>query len=405
MTTLHRSLGCFAVMVAVAMTAGPMPVAARTLGPTPVAATTAPSSRAVCGPAAPGEASCLARVSVDRPAAGTGTGPGSPDGLNPADLQAAYRLPSGTAGTGQTVAVIDAYDDPHAEADLGTYRRTFGLPPCTTASGCFRKLNENGGTAYPKGDAGWAEEISLDIDAVSAACPNCHIILVEASTAKFLDLGTAVNTAVASGANVVNNSYGGPESSNDTVFDSQYFNHPGVAITASTGDSGFGVSYPASSRFVTAVGGTTLSRDSSARGWSETAWSGSGSGCSVVEPQAPWQAADPAIPAVCGGRAVADVAAVADPDTGVSVYDTYKVGGWGVVGGTSVGSALVAGVYGLAGNAASAGGGSYVYAHASGLFNVVSGSNGSCGGTALCTAGVGWNGPTGLGTPDGTAAF
>ena len=378
----------------------------------------------------PGTASCNSRMLVrpsGQPFATTG-----PSGYGPADLQNAYKLTSASssAGSGQTVAIVDAYDDPNAESDLGVYRSTYGLPACTTANGCFHKVNESGvAGSYPTADAGWATEISLDIEMVSAICPQCHILLVEASSANQSDLSAAENTAARLGANAISNSYGGSEASSETASDSSY-NHPGIAITASSGDSGYGVEYPAASPYVTAVGGTTLNSASNARGWTESAWSGAGAGCSSYEAKPSWQH-----DAGCAKRTVADVSAVADPNTGVAVYDTYGGGGgnaficaltgtdcpqptgWFVVGGTSVSSPIIASVYALAGNATSVTYGSYPYGHAASLFDVTSGSDGggaagflglggtsSCG-SYLCNAGPGYDGPTGLGTPDGTGAF
>ena len=333
----------------------------------------------------------------------TGFASSSPSGYNPADLQSAYKLPSSTAGSGQTVAIVDAYDDPNAESDLGVYRSQFGLPPCTTANGCFKKVDQNGGTNYPRANGGWAQEISLDLDMVSAVCPNCHIILVEATTNSLTNLGTAVNEAAKLGANAISNSYGGGESSSETSYDTSYYRHPGIVVTASAGDSGYGVEYPAASQYVTAVGGTTLTKASNTRGWSETVWSGTGSGCSAYEPKPSWQT-----DTGCSHRTVGDVAADADPNTGVSVYDSYKyqgLSGWLVFGGTSVASPIIASVYALAGNSSSVTYGSYPYSHTSSLFDVISGSNGSCGGSYLCTGEVGYDGPTGNGTPDGTGGF
>ena len=352
----------------------------------------------VCGAAAPGYARCHALIRVD----GVTPNASSPSGYNPADLQSAYNLPSATAGSGQTVAIVDAYDDPSAESDLGVYRSQFGLSACTTANGCFRKVNQSGGTKYPKANGGWAQEISLDLDMVSAVCPNCHILLVEASSNSFANLSAAVDEAAALGANAISNSYGGGEYSNE-VSDQSHYNHPGAAVTASSGDSGYGVQFPAASQFVTAVGGTSLSRDGSARGWGETAWSGAGSGCSAYIAKPSWQT-----DAGCARRTVADVSADADPNTGVSVYDSFAYrgqSGWLVFGGTSVASPIIASVYALAGNAATVNYGSYPYSHVSALFDVISGSNGSCGGSYLCTAGPGYDGPTGLGTPNGSAGF
>ena len=210
---------------------------------------------------APGYAACTALRRTDAGARSFGP---AVSGLTPANLQSAYKLGSG--GSGKTVAIVDAYDDPNAEKDLATYRSNFGLPACTTANGCFKKVNQTGGTSYPTGDTGWSEEISLDIDMVSAICPSCHILLVEATSPSYANLGTAVNTAVRLGATAVSNSYGGGESSAETSYDT-YYNHPGVAITVSSGDSGYGVEYPAASRYVTAVGGTHLTTSSTSRGW------------------------------------------------------------------------------------------------------------------------------------------
>ncbi len=329
-------------------------------------------------------------------------------GYTPCDLISAYALPSATAGSGQTVGIVDAYDDPNAESDLNTYRSAFGLSACTTANGCFRKVNQSGGTSYPQANGGWAQEISLDLDMVSAICPNCHILLVEASSSSLTNLGTAVNEAATLGATEISNSYGGGESSSDTTYDSSYYHHPGIAITASSGDSGYGLEYPAASQYVTAVGGTTLTKASNTRGWTETAWNGAGSGCSADDPQPSWQGSVSNITTNCGNRAVADVSSDADPNTGVDVYDSYAyqgLSGWLVFGGTSVASPTIASVYALAGNASSVTYGSYPYSHTSALNDVTSGSNGSCGGTALCTSTTGWDGPTGLGTPNGTGGF
>jgi subtilase family serine protease len=354
-------------------------------------------SRHACGPATTGAARCHALVVTDR--SGTPLATSTPSGYGPADLRSAYRL-AATGGTGQTIGIVDAYNDPNAEADLGAYRAQYGLGACTTANGCFRKVDQNGGTSYPKASGGWSQEISLDLDMASAICPNCHILLVEAASSSLTSLGTAVNTAARLGATTISNSYGGAESSAETSWDSSYFNHPGIAITVSSGDSGYGVQYPAASQYVTAVGGTSLARASNARGWSESAWSGAGSGCSVFESKPSWQAGPD-----CANRTVADVSADADPSTGVAVYDTYHAGGWLVFGGTSVASPIIAGVYALAGNAGSLTYGSFAYGHTSSVFDVTIGSNGSCGGSYLCTAGPGYDGPTGLGTPNGVGAF
>ncbi|HXD63321.1 MAG TPA: hypothetical protein VNV17_01830, partial [Solirubrobacteraceae bacterium] len=305
-------------------------------------------------------------------------------------------------------------------SDLATFRKAYGLPACTTANGCFKQVNQNGATSpLPSGDYGWAEEESLDVDAVSSACPTCHILLVEASSASTAALSKAENSAAkAAGVVAISNSYGGSEASSETSSDGSY-NHPGLAITVSSGDDGFGVEYPAASQFVTAVGGTTLTQASNTRGWTESAWSGAGSGCSSFEPKPSWQH-----DTGCAKRTVADVSADADPNSGLGVYDTYNncgsssscdilieegvaegLDGWAQVGGTSLSSPLIASVYALAGNTAAITYGSFPYSHTTSLFDVTSGSNGSCSPSYLCTAGTGYDGPTGLGTPNGTGAF
>ncbi len=348
---------------------------------------------AVCA-GEPDSGRCHAQVVTDErgnPAATT-----APTGLGPADFASAYKLTAG--GAGQTIAIVDAYDDPNAEQDLAVYSQTYGLPQCTSASGCFTKVKQAG---LKRVDQGWALETSLDVQVAHALCPGCRILLVEGKTNSFANLMWAVDYAAAH-ANVVSNSYGAGEFSGETSNDF-HFDHPGVAFTVSSGDSGFGVEYPAASRFVTAVGGTTLQRDSSARGWSETAWSGAGSGCSAFEAKPSWQA-----DTGCARRTVADVSAVADPASGASVYDSVGYQGqtgWFKVGGTSLAAPLVAGVYALAGNASGTLYGSYPYSHTSSLFDVISGSNGSCGGSYLCTARPGFDGPTGLGSPNGVGGF
>jgi subtilase family serine protease len=341
---------------------------------------------------------------------------GSPGGYEPCDLQSAYGLYQASAtpfNAAPTVAIVDAYDDPNAASDLGTYRSEFGLPPlsCGGGSPCFTKVGQAGG-ALPTANGSWAQEISLDLDMVSAVCPHCNILLVEASTPSYANLGAAENYAASvAGVVAISNSYGGSDSSSDSTYDA-YYHHPGIAITVSSGDSGYGVEYPASSQYVTAVGGTTLSPANNARGWSETVWGSAGSGCSANEPRLSWQQSLAGVSAVCTTRVEADVSADADPNTGVAVYDSYTyqgLSGWLVFGGTSVASPIIASVYALAGNAAAVLGGSYPYGHDASLNQVTSGSNGSCGGSYVCTAGTGtgdnYSGPAGLGTPNGTGAF
>ncbi|MFI6686730.1 putative Ig domain-containing protein [Streptomyces sp. NPDC050485] len=396
-----------AVLSAVALVTGGLIAAAPSVAAAAHSGSQPANTQRLCAqPAKAGMMACLALARTDvqhhlgiSPAA-------APSGYGPTDLQSAYALPA-TAGSGATVAIVDAQDDPNAESDLATYRSQYGLPACTTANGCFKKVDQNGGTSYPTADSGWAGEISLDVDMVSAVCPQCHILLVEATSASMADLGTAVNRAVTMGAKYVSNSYGGSEDATDPTSDSSYFNHPGVAITVSSGDSGYGVEYPAASQYVTSVGGTSLSRASNSRGWSESVWGtssggqGAGSGCSAYDPKPSWQT-----DTGCSKRTVADVSAVADPATGLAVYDSYQATGWNVYGGTSASSPIIAGVYALAGTpAANTNPASYPYAHASSLNDVTSGANGSCSPSYLCTAGPGYDGPTGLGTPNGTAAF
>ncbi|MDH6137903.1 hypothetical protein P3T37_007341 [Kitasatospora sp. MAA4] len=379
-------------------------------------AATAQHYRQACPPASPGHYSCNALVRTDvRPqtARANAAPAASVSGYGPGQLQSAYNLASAAAsgGKGQTVAIVDAYDDPNAESDLGVYRSQFGLPPCTSAGGCFSKVSQDGQSqglpAPAPANDDWTGEESLDIDMVSAICPNCHVLLVEANSESSSDLGTAVNTAVKLGAKFVSNSYGGPEGVGQTSEDTQYYNHPGVAITASTGDSGYGVEYPAASQYVTAVGGTSLSQTNNTRGWSEAVWStspseGAGSGCSAYDPKPSWQS-----DSGCAKRTVGDVSAVADPATGVAIYATFNGnGGWNVFGGTSASSPIIAALYALAGTpAAGTTPAAYPYAHTSALNDVTTGATASCSPQYLCTAGPGYDGPTGLGTPNGTTAF
>jgi subtilase family serine protease len=321
----------------------------------------------------------------------------TPSGYGPADIQSAYKLAGLT--TGSTVAIVDAYNDPTAAADLAVYRSQYGLPACTVAGGCLRITNQSGGSNLPQTNAGWATEISLDLDMVSAAFPSCKILLVEAGSASFANLGAGVNyAATQSGVKAISNSYGG----SDTAQSSAY-NHPGIAVTASTGDSGYGIQSPASYDAVVAVGGTSLTRASNSRGWSESAWSGAGSGCSTLNAKPSWQTGA----TQCSGKAAADVSAVADPNTGVAVYDSTSYQGrkgWQVYGGTSASSPIVAGVYALSGNT-SGYPASIAWGNPSGLNDVSSGSNGTCSPAVWCTSGAGWDGPTGLGTPNGTSSF
>ena len=376
--------------------------------------------RDVCGPVAAGSARCLAEVRTDVHG-GTGVrGPraphtahttgaaGAPDttlppGYGPAQLRSAYNLTTSGSAT-QTVALIDAGDDPSAEADLSVYRTTYGLPACTTANGCFHKVNQAGQTSPLPVDAGWGMEISLDLDMVSASCPDCKILLVEADDSQMADLAASVDSAVALGATEVSNSYGGTETNGIQAYEADY-SHPGVAILASSGDSGYGIpDVPAVYSTVTAVGGTTLTPATNTRGWSETAWSGASSGCSAWINKPSWQTDNH-----CPGRMVADVSADADPSTGPAIYDTSDGdGGWLIVGGTSASSPFIAGVIALAGNPAAFPNASYLYRHTNSLNDIIGGSNAefqTCGTDYMCNALKGYDGPTGLGTPNGIAAF
>ena len=352
----------------------------------------------VCPTAATGHVRCFALASDAKTPASSLAKGAKPDGFARADLLSAYKLPS-TGGAGRTVAIVDAYDDPQAESDLAVYRSTYGLPACTTANGCFTKVNEHG-QASPlpahNPDDDWNPEVSLDLDMVSAVCPACHIELVESDSTDSASLATAERTATGSGALAVSNSWGGDEGTPDQALDSA-FQHAGVAVTVSSGDHGFiEGAWPASLNSVIAVGGTSLTKAStSARGWSETAWKGSGSGCSAYVAKPAWQH-----DAHCPNRTVADLSAVADPKTGVAVY---VEGGWGVFGGTSASSPIIAAMIALAGNAAALPNAQYVYSHAADFFDVTSGTNANwnCGGDYLCVAGRGYDAPTGVGTPNG----
>jgi len=323
------------------------------------------------------KANCTIAINVTVPPISDATTPANLlPGLHPADLQNRYALPSQKSGG--TVAIVDAYDDPTAESDLAIYRSAFGLSDCSSSNGCFRKINQQGLTAsFPGANSGWDEEISLDADMVSAVCPKCKILLIEANSPSFDDLGAAVDKAVSLGAMVISNSYYGPEWSGETAYDVHY-HHSGVAITVSAGDqqSSF---YPAASPYVTAIGGTSLS--GSAPSWNETAWQYTGQGCSPYEPKPKWQGTTP-----CKSRAAVDVAAIADPQTGVAMYDS-TAGGWLVGGGTSVGAPLLAAAYALSGNPQ---GPAYSYAHRSAFHDIPP---------------AGYDLPTGLGSPNGVGGL
>ena len=382
----------------------------------PAVAGSAPASRlapAPCATVQAGHAHCNA-IQLVGTASSTASGtaqPATPNGYGPADIQSAYGLGS-NPGSGQTVAIVDAYDDPNAESDLATYRSQYGLSACTTANGCFKKVDQRGGTTYPRGDTGWGTEITLDLDAVSAACPGCHILLVEADSNLDTNLGAAVDEAVQLGAKFVSNSYSDAESDLPSGIDAHY-NHPGVMIAAATGDygskSGADTQYPASSPTVVAIGGTSLRKSTTTRGWTETVWGssttgalGTGSGCSGMFAKPAYQQS---VNTSCAKRATSDVSAVADPNTGLAIYDSYGQSGWLLYGGTSLATPVISSIWALAGVPGSSDNPvAYPYSHADKFNDVTSGTNGPCG-APICTAGTGWDGPTGLGTPTGTDAF
>jgi subtilase family serine protease len=372
-----------------------------------------PAMRAACGPAGPRQARCFAlfapQAGVNSAIAAGQAGPAAaPKGWGATDIEAAYQLPV-SDNPHQTVAVVEAYGTPHLQADLGVYRTKYGLPACTVSGGCLRIVNQKGQSSpLPRSGVpfGWDVETMLDVSMVSAACPNCSILVVQANSASFASLAAAEDTAARLGANVISNSYGARETGLSQAYAAAY-DHPGHVIVASSGDTGFGAAnFPANLATVTAAGGTQLAKASGARGWTEKVWNAgggaSGSGCSAYVAKPAWQH-DPH----CPGRTVADVSSVA---WNIPIYDQNE-GGWLTVGGTSAASPLIAGIYGLAGNAATVAPG-YEYAHASALFDVTVGNNGwpnpggaACGNDYLCTAKTGYDAPTGLGTPDGIGAF
>jgi hypothetical protein len=438
-----------------------------------------------CAPPAPGYARCFALVRkhlASRPAAsgaavqpflvaaGGGTALAGPaGGLTPEDLASAYGFSPSSGGAGETVAIVDAFDDPNIESDLATFDAEYTqLRSCTSANGCFEKVGQTGSTeALPAADkTGWSVEITLDVEAVHAACPNCKILLVEANSNSFANLAAATNRAVELGASVVSNSYGGPEAFFGPSEVAAY-NHPGVPIVASTGDDGFynwntfetseeSANLPAASPDVIAVGGTTLDLNEDGTRANERVWNwneplepdeqffvagASGGGCSRLFEAQLWQRDVSGFSATgCGGKRLdADVSIVGDPDTGLDIYDDYNCGGsctaedkgWVTIGGTSLSAPLISALYGLAGGAQ---GVPYpavmLYgqqADATGSFDVTEGGNGycdgepasecghpnsffgagriDCEGTTECDAAPGYDGPSGVGTPVGLGLF
>jgi subtilase family serine protease len=367
----------------------------------------AASQAPVCpGPAAAGSARCHAHVVTN--ANGAPRAETAPKGYGPAQFRGAYGLPA-TASTAQTIAIVDAYDDPKIAGDLNAYSSQFGLPQCNSSNPCFQKVNQSGSAAgpFPQANSGWSLEIALDVEVAHGICPNCKILLVEANSSSLANLAASVNPAAKLGAGEISNSYGGSEFSSE-VSDTAY-NHPGIAVTVASGDNGYGsFGFPAASPNVITVGGTTLTLGAGNTYGSESVWSGAGSGCSLYVTAPAWQSF---LSACAGKRGTADVAADAAPSTGAAVYDTVKYqgrSGWFQVGGTSLSSPLVAAVYALAGGLPEKTSvASGLYGHlgdSTVLHDVTSGSNGSCS-TIMCKGAVGYDGPTGVGTPKGIGAF
>lgn len=387
--------------------------------------TAASKSVHLCTPSTdPAHAACFADVRTDSVI--SSVFPDDVNGLTPNDLSTLYKYPApahqGTAGKGQTVGIVVVGNYAALPSDLNVYRSHFGLPACTTANGCLSKIATpassqvaalTGGqssivafAALPS-SAGWAGEADADTQVISATCPNCKILVSEAATDSISDLSNAVAAAINSGATVVNASFGAPEAATDWSLNQMntYYNYNNVKVVAAAGDSGYGVNFPASNPEVIAVGGTTLAVSGSTV--SESAWSGTGSGCSLLFGRPSWQKVSTA---GCTNRAVVDISAVADPATGVAVYDSTlpgTSGGWATFGGTSIATPIITGMLAISGKAQdSFYGGQPLYgASSSNFLKVTSGSNGTCAIAVLCTALDGYNGPTGLGVPQGLGAF
>jgi MYXO-CTERM domain-containing protein len=319
-------------------------------------------------------------------------------GYAPADIESAYGLPVG-GGAGKLVVLYGGNSDyPQAESDLGVYRAQYGLPPCTTANGCFMKVDEHGGTDYPAAGSSEVEQ-ALDMEMVSASCPACKVMLIEGG-----DLGVALATVLAKGASAFSFSvllgFGG---STGSQCDSLGFNaDSGLLITAALGDTKYPGArdyMPAACQGTLAVGGTSLTMASgSARGWAETTWSGTGSGCSPYVAKPSWQT-----DTGCTMRMEGDVAMVADPGTGVSVYNTLGASGWFVVGGTSAAAPLTAGSLTALGIANGKFSPAWIWQNPVDFYDITTGSNGPCTGVPdyFCNAGAGYDGPTGWGTVNG----
>jgi len=355
---------------------------------------TQPATGAVCSG---GEVRCRAHVVTQ--ASGQIHAFAAPVGWSPQDLRTAYQVDT-AAQLPATIAIVDAYGYPSLESDLAVYRQQFGLPPCTRSNGCLRVVNQTGQTSPlpgpPTPDYDWTMETALDIQMVSAVCPSCKILVVQANDNSFDAMYTALFQAMAMHPAVVSNSWGGTESQvNIPAIEAALAQHPGIGVFAATGDNGYqgggaGPDYPSTSPRVVAVGGTVLSKSSNARGWGEVAWAMAGSSCSDTLPKLATHAAT-----ACPRRAASDLSAVAGAP-GLAVYNTHE-GGWIAMQGTSAASPIVAAMF------AARGLGDVIPEAIAGLassfHDITAGSNGSCGNN-LCNAGPGWDGPTGYGTPD-----
>jgi subtilase family serine protease len=334
----------------------------------------------------------------------------SPYGFTPAQIRHAYGFDLvQNQGAGQVIGIVDAYDDPNIEADLGVFSRQFNLPACTSANGCFRKVYATG--RKPVGNSNWGVEIALDVEWAHAIAPQATILLVEANSNSLNDLFSAVDVAVRNGASAVSMSWTSGEFSSETRQDT-HFAVTGVTFLAASGDIGTGVAYPASSPDVIGVGGTALQLDSNGNYKSETAWSGSGGGISMYEREPLFQASMPIPYDTRGYRGAPDVSYVASPSTGVAIYDSYGISGasgWFQVGGTSAGAPQWAALIGIANSmrassrkARLSGTDTAIYSVAkkglaTNFLGVTQGTNGMCG--TMCTALAGYDYVTGLGSP------
>ncbi len=358
----------------------------------PAAASGGEQDQPVCPTTTSGSASCGSVVMST--AAGVPLGSATPSrGYSAAQLRQAYGGGNGRA----TIAIVSAYAHPHPEADLAAYRAAMGMAPL--APGQFTQVAADGET-LPPSDMRWGFEEMNDLEMATALCPSCRLVYVAAASPSWADLSDAVRTA-AEFADVISNSYGSPEFPGEqryTAWDDAA--RAGIAVTVAAGDFGYGTWFPAASRNVTAVGGTTLQLDAAGNRIAESAWAATGSGCSQFIRKPSWQH-----DAGCPRRTVADIAAVADPATGVAVYDSFvnnPAAPWFEFGGTSVSAPIVAGVYGAQWQSHGQDGRPVVarlYSDAAHLFDVTSGSNGTCDPAYLCTAGVGYDGPSGNGAP------